>query len=240
MDSLYKSNFKMIDKGKIFERIMVIGDVHAPFTSNDCLEALRKVRQGFKPDLIIQVGDLMDLKAWSKYGTEPDDLSPQDEFSFAMDVVDKLSRICPNMHLVMGNHDIRTFRRATFAQLPKQMLRELSEIFPYKGWKFNLSPNDRVIANTEKGPVLFLHGDEDGGDAIAKAGRLGVSVVQGHDHKSYFQFINSLTHTIFGASCGCIIDSKGKGFRYAARMNNASVQGVGLIYRGVYRFEPFI
>jgi Icc-related predicted phosphoesterase len=52
-------------------KILALGDIHYPFQNNSALEWCIEVVRKEKPDLVIQVGDLYDFYAFSKYTRSP-------------------------------------------------------------------------------------------------------------------------------------------------------------------------
>lgn len=231
---------KMLNKGKIYKKILVLPDLHAPFLNLAAAQDAARWAKKHKPDLIIQVGDLMDQKAWSRFPKDVDDFSPHQEFEIAMDQMDEIHDLFPKMEVILGNHDKRIMHKAMEAGLTKHVIRELDELFPYKGWNWHLGAKDRLIVNTATGPVYFLHGDEMGGTPAAKSRRLGMNIVQGHTHQASISYMyNELTdQTVWSMEVGNMMDTASKGARYSAANPVGTIEGFGVVGNGIPYFIP--
>ena len=231
---------RLYKNGRQFSKILVIPDLHTPFMDWKAVQVVAKWAKKHEPDLIIQLGDLLDFKAWSRWPKDPDDYSPHDEFEFAIEATKRLYNLFPNMEILMGNHDLRIAKRALDVGFTRHILRDLQDVFPYEGWNWWSNPKERLIVNTQRGPILFQHGDEQAGNAIQKARLFGVSVVQGHDHQARIDFSETLSASVFGASAGHLMDQSSKGARYAQRNGRYPVKGYMIIKFGVPYFIPIV
>lgn len=193
-------------------KILVLGDLHFPWHEHRCLEACYEFSKKYKPDLVIQVGDIIDGKAWSRYPKDPDDLSPELEWQQVVTSMAQLNKMFPQLVILQGNHCLRIMTRASEAGLCQPLIRTLNQVFDYKGWKWHVQPKPYVADG-----ITFIHGDELPGNAWQKAQKIGKPLVQGHDHLGYLQYVNTFDHQIFGMSVGCMIDAKSIAARYAAR-----------------------
>jgi predicted phosphodiesterase len=228
----------LFNKGKKYNKILCIPDPHAPFVAIDALNVVGKWAKNHKPDLVVILGDLMDQKAWSRWPKDPDDYSPHEEFERAVNQVELIHDLFPKSQVLIGNHDIRVMHKAMEVGLTKHMVRELDEVFPYEGWDWRLNPAEKLIVNTERGPIWFCHGDEQGGTVAQKSRLLGLSVVQGHTHQAGITFSKGLAHNVFGMECGMLLDKDSKAARYAAASGKYPVTGFGVIKYGVPYFIP--
>lgn len=88
---------------------------------------------------------------------------------------------------------------------------------------------------------MFLHGDGFSGrhGALVAAQRHRRSVVIGHIHAhAGVQWETSLTGSIFGMNCGCLIDPEATAFAYARHLAQRPTLGCGVIVDGVPQFVP--
>jgi hypothetical protein len=229
---------KLFNNGKIYNKILLIPDPHAPFIDMAAMAVVGKWAKNHKPDLVVFLGDLMDQKAWSRWPKDPDDYSPHEEFERAIEQIQALQQMFPKAEILTGNHCIRIARAAMEVGLTKHIMRELDEVFPCKGWNWHLDPAKKLIVNTPRGPVWICHGDEQGGTVAAKSRLLGISVAQGHSHQASITFSKSLVHDIFGMECGMLMDRDSKGARYATASGRYPSVGFGVIKYGVPYFIP--
>jgi len=51
------------------------------------------------------------------------------------------------MVILRGNHDTRVLRKAVEAGIPKQMFRDVDDVFGFKGWEW-IGQNKKLIINT--------------------------------------------------------------------------------------------
>lgn len=209
-------------------RVFVLGDIHAPWVLWKALEDAARARDAYKPDRVIQVGDMIDAKAWSRHPKDPDDC-PSSEWDQTEIAMDKVHKLFPELTILSGNHDRRIMHRASEVSLPSQLVKSLKECFPYKGWEWRVDGSQQLTIDG----VLYIHGDETLGNAWQKAQRMGNSVVQGHDHMAYLQYINTFNSQIWGMSVGTFLDGASAAARYAARNPFRSWHGWATVTDGV-------
>ena len=223
---------------KVYNKILVIPDAHAPWVNWTALLQAHSWYKRHKPDLVICLGDLTDQKIWSRWPKDVDDASPSEEYIEAEKCLQRLHKMFPKMIILRGNHDTRILNRAIEAGIPAQMFKDVDQVFNFKGWTW-IPANDKLIIQTVRGPVLFVHGDEQGGTVAQKARILGHSVVQGHTHKASITYTTTMEGTIFGAEMGCIMDTKSKAAKYAAANPVGSAVGFGVVKWGVPYFVDY-
>jgi predicted phosphodiesterase len=232
---------KVENKGKksdIPTTILVLPDLHFPFADWSGIEKAHAWAEKHKPDLVIQIGDLFDQKAWSRFEKDPDDLSPEDEWTQAFNDVERLHELFPKMHILSGNHDRRFYLKAAAASLPSKLVKSLKELFPFTGWTWHVDAKDRLIVPSARGDILFLHGDEMGGTPLSKATQLGVNLVQGHTHQASVNYAQTLNKYVFAAEAGHLMDVNSKGARYAARNPKGASAGFLILKHGCCYFIP--
>ena len=49
------------------KRILVISDMHIPYHHKDSIKFLKEIKKEFKPDTVINIGDLLDFHAISMH-----------------------------------------------------------------------------------------------------------------------------------------------------------------------------
>ena len=54
------------------KRILVISDLHIPFHHKDSFAFLETIKKEYKPDFIINIGDLLDFHAINMHTHDPD------------------------------------------------------------------------------------------------------------------------------------------------------------------------
>lgn len=208
-------------------RILVLGDLHLPWVLWDCVYACAEFKKKYKPDLVVQMGDFTDQKAWSRYPKDLEDPTPTMEWLMVEQSVERLKKVFPEMTILEGNHCRRMMYKATEAMLPRQLIKRVDQIFGVETWTFHFD-----VDPFEADGIAFVHGDEMPGNAWQKAQKLGQSVVQGHDHLGYIQHIRTFNRKTFGMSVGTMVDPKTPAAKYAAKNPMKSFVGWGTITDG--------
>ena len=228
----------MIKLKKNYNKILVLPDIHAPWVNWGAIKQAKKWHDKHKPDLVIQLGDITDQKIWSRWQADPDDFSPSQEFEKAEKVLKKLHKMFPNMIILRGNHDDRVKARAIEAGIPGRMFRDVNDVFNYDGWNW-IRRDERLIVNTPRGEILFMHGDEMGGTPAQKSRILGMSVIQGHTHKVTTTYTNTPHGHFFGMDMGCLMDVDSKAAAYASANPIGVSIGFGVVKFGVPYFVSY-
>jgi len=92
-------------------RIIVLGDIHAPYESKRAVALAKKVCKAVKPGLIISIGDLVDCYSISDYPRDPARISRLErEVEAAARVIKDFSALADDFQLCSGNHEFRLER----------------------------------------------------------------------------------------------------------------------------------
>ena len=224
---------------KKYKKILFITDLHLPWVNWKAVKQAYKWAEKHEPDIVICGGDLTDQKIWSRWQASPDDFSPSKEYQETEKAIYKLYEMFPNMHIIRGNHDKRVLSKAIEAGIPKQMFNDISDVFNFDGWRW-LDPDEHLVVNTDRGEILFKHGDEMGGTVAAKSRLLGVNYAQGHTHKATITYSNILDRSFFGLEGGTLMDTDSKAAQYACSNPVSSAVGFTIIKYGIPYFIPYI
>ena len=232
------------DLGKTFvpevcHRILVVGDLHAPYTHVDAMDFLESVRDTYCPDMVVQVGDETDGHAISFHESNPNLDSAGVELEKAKVVLENLHELFPNLLVCDSNHGSLVYRRAKAHGLPVQFIKKYRDIlFPDHGapkWSWA----DAWVLNTPLGPVRFQH--QVSGDFMLNASHERTSLVLGHEHGRFeVQYAASSTALYFGAYAGCLIDRKSLAFAYGRLARKKPILGVLVITEGCPQLIPML
>lgn len=227
------------DVPAVCRRILVIGDLHAPYTHKDAMEFLRHMRDTYKPDMVIQMGDETDGHAISFHDSDPNLDSAGVELEKAKLVLEDLHELFPNLLVCDSNHGSLVYRRAKAHGLPVQFIKKYRDIlFPEHGAK-KWSWSDAWVLNTPLGPVRFQH--QVSGDFMLNASHERTSLVLGHEHGRFeVQYAASSTALYFGAYAGCLIDSKSLAFAYGKLHRKKPILGCLTITDGCPSLVPML
>lgn len=201
--------------------VLIIGDLHCPWTLNGYLEFCREQQEKFNCGTIIFIGDLVDGNSWSYHEHDPDGSGQNEEINQARQELKRWFHTFPVAKCTLGNHDLLVTRKAKTHGLSSEFLRPFNEIWGApKTWEFGY---DFTINN-----VRYVHGDA--GDAIKIAIDSRISTVQGHLHtKAFTVWSVSEKDRIFGLQVGCGIDHKKYAFAYAKPLAKKPIIGCGVV-----------
>ena len=187
-------------------RILVIGDLHAPFQHPKYLEHCKAVKKHYKTTHTILIGDVMDANFSSFHEINPDGWGAGDELDKTIEELDKWHRAFIGADVIWGNHDRMAMRKVMSSGLSQRWLRGINDVLDVPSWNFHMK---RVHDN-----VLYIHGE--GVTARTKALRSGRSVVQGHRHTESYVWYNPKDYgSQFGMQVGCGINPDAYAFAYA-------------------------
>ncbi len=217
--------------------VLAIPDLHLPWCHPDTLRFLEAVAEKYAPDVIIQLGDLVDNHSVSFHKADPDGFSPGMELVHARESIQGLARLFPEVIVLEGNHDLRFLRKAFEYGLPKASIVAFKELFHLPDlWQVTY---DIIIDG-----VLYTHGT--GYSGKYASGRIAAeaqrSVVHGHIHVyPGLVWLNSRYRgDLFGMNCGCLIDQQAYPFGYARDKKAGVGLGCGVVKDGIPYFIPML
>lgn len=218
-------------------RIFVLGDLHLPWPSWTCLKLAAKFVKQYNPDLIVQVGDFIDAHSWSRFPRMPFSPSAEQEWQMVEKATAKLHAMFPedlNWYILEGNHDRRLQMRAFEVQLPGQLTRPLSELFPFANWKWHVHQRPLVVDG-----VSYIHGDEIAGKHARIAEAIGRSVVHGHHHKdASIAYADTFDRQVWTMNVGCAFDQESVAAYYAKKSVMRSWIGWATVTDGLPQLYP--
>lgn len=195
-------------------RVLVIGDLHAPFIRKGYLEHCIKVKAQYNCDTIVFIGDVIDNHYSSYHETDPNGLGGATELELAIEMLKPWYQAFPNAYIMIGNHDRLIMRKAQSSDVPRQWIRTYSEVLQTPGWIFTESID---IDN-----VNYNHGE--GGTARNKAKNNLESTVQGHIHtQAYIEFFVGKKSKIFGMQVGCGVDDTAYAMAYGKHFKKQAI-----------------
>lgn len=223
----------------VARRILVIGDLHEPYTHQDAYAFLKTVRDEYRPDIVVQIGDETDGHAISFHDSDANLDSAGVELEKAKLGLERLHDLFPNLLVCDSNHGSLIYRRAKAHGLPVQFIKKYRDIlFPEHGapgWSWG----DAWDLNTPLGVVRFQH--QVAGDLLLNAAHERKSMVIGHFHGKYdISYAASSTALYFGAHCGCLIDNKSLAFAYGRLSRSKPILGVMTITDGCPALKPML
>lgn len=213
------------EEGK--SRVLVIGDIHCPFDLEEYLYHCQQMYLDFHCNQVVFIGDVIDNSYSSYHETDPDGYSAGEELLRAKDRLQRYYKAFPKATVILGNHDRLIKRKAFSGGVPKEWIKEFSEVLEVPGWDFV----DHIVIDG----VLYVHGE--GGTARTRIKSEHQSTVQGHLHtQAYIEWIFNAQHRVFGMQVGTGIDFDAFAFAYAKRGKKPAVS-CGVVLNGT---QPFL
>jgi hypothetical protein len=218
-------------------RVLCISDLQLPFAHRDAFEFVRTVRDEYDTDTTVNIGDELDMHAFSgKFPHDPDGYSPGHELAAGIKALQPWYEEFPDTKVCTSNHRDRYYKKAFNAGLPKKAILSSRVLLDAPdGWEWRKS---WIIDG-----VKYEHGDSQGGiDAarlLAIANRQ--STVIGHHHAhGGVRYIANDDEVIFGLNTGCLIDRHAYVFEYGSANKFKPTLGCGVVLYGVPYFIPMI
>lgn len=236
---------KKIKRDKSFNaRYLICSDLQVPFQFDAAITNLKKLVKAYKFDLVLNVGDELDLNTISKYSQGKAE-SFQQTLNADRDLCKEILYDLKTDVISRSNHADRLF--AALTQVPGLMA--LPELQYEKFMDF-----DRLGIYYAKKPYaipgtdfVLCHGDEGnmsklgGGTALNIAKRWGKSVISGHSHRMGYQcqseaFGGRLQRVLVGVEVGHTCSMKK--MSYLAKSNYYANWQAGVVILTVKRGNP--
>lgn len=227
---------KSVADGKTYNSILVISDMHHPYSHPDTTTFLSALKNKYKFDKVVCIGDEVDFHALSFHDSDPDLPSAGDELSRAIRALSPIYKMFPKMDIVESNHGSMVLRKGLASGMPKAVLRSYNEVLkspPGWLWKFDLK------VQTPLGQVYFCHGKS--GSAGRLASQYGMSCVQGHFHeKAQITYISTPEKLMFDAHTGCLADDKSLALGYNKINPRRPIVSTLIIINGIPQIIPMV
>lgn len=210
--------------------------MHVPYHHKDSIEFLKEIKKEYKPDTIINIGDLLDFHAISMHEHNPDLFSAGHELKEAKKYIKQLEDIFPKMVEVDSNHSSLVYRRALKFGMSKEFLKNYGDFLGTKKWEW---VDDLALTLSNNKRCFFTHGRS--ADVLKVSQTMGMSCVQGHYHTKFLiSYWANPDNIFFGMNVGCLIDQKNMAFAYAKNFRTRFIIGCGMIIDGIPRLMPMI
>ncbi len=221
--------------------VLAVPDLHFPWVFANGLTGLYGAIEQIKPDIVLQLGDLYDMYAHSKYARSHDVMTPKEEKLEARAGAEafwnNVKKCAPNAERVQikGNHCDRASKRIADKYPEIMSFVSMDEYFEFPGVKTIHDSRQIVIIDN----VMYTHGHYTKLGDHAKA--YNMSVVHGHTHRAGVFFMNKYDQQgnafpIWELDCGFMADNDAVPMQYTAVRRTNWVHGYGLIQDGQPRF----
>lgn len=170
-----------------YKRTFIFGDIHFPFHHPVALAVAMYYCIKWKPEVIVQVGDLRDWYSSSRFTRKVNLFTPKEEDEKATYLSDlfweTLIKHLPKAEKwqLMGNHDIRPIKRVeeNCSELTDDIIERVQERYTFDGVKTVYDPTEEL----DLYGVRFIHGYRNLGDHVAFN---QMPIVCGHTHRGGF------------------------------------------------------
>ena len=207
-------------------RILVIGDIHAPFCLDGYLDFCKEVYAKYNLNQVVFIGDILDNHYASYHETDPNGMSGGTELEYAIAQVTKWADAFPIADVIIGNHDRIIMRKAFSSSVPMEWIRSYNEVLG-TDWDWS----ERVVYDN----VQYVHGE--GGTARTKAKNDMMSTVSGHIHtQAYCEWLVGRNFRVYAMQVGCGIDADSYGAAYARHFKRQAI-GCGVVLGGHTAFN---
>ena len=215
-------------------RVLVIGDLHAPCTRKGYLEFCKDIYRKHKCNKVVFIGDLVDFHGISFHARTASAPGVLDEYELALACIQEWYAAFPRAIVTIGNHDDRVRRLAETVNIPSKFLRCDADIWQTPGWDW--------VDSTIIDDVYYMHGTGHAGlhPAYNAAKQMCMSVVMGHIHGvAGITWLASPVKRWFGMSVGIGVDDKAWAFAYGKHVKRKSIVSCGVVLDGNPYLEIF-
>lgn len=207
------------------KRILIISDLHAPYSHQDTEAFLKAVKNKYNPTRVILSGDEADFHAISFHDHDPDLESPGTELQKTIDALKPLYKLFPKAEVLESNHGSLVMRKAQAVGLSKNFFRTYQEILQApEGWTWHFD----ITTKLPNGQKCYFHHSK--GKPLKTGQLYGMSHVCGHHHESFdIQYWSTPESLFFAMTVGCLVDKKSLAMAYGKNNQKRPIVGVGLI-----------
>lgn len=201
------------------DNILIIGDIHEPFSLKGYLEFCREQQEKYNCGRVVFIGDVIDSHFSSYHSTDPDGYGAGDELDRAIDKISEWYKVFPEATVIIGNHDRLAYRKAFSGGVSERWLREYNEVLKTPNWDF--------VENLEVFNVNINHGE--GGTAKTRMKNELQSQIQGHLHSQfYIEYLAGNGAMVFGMQVGSGVDRHAYSMSYGKHYKKPIV-GCGVL-----------
>ena len=219
-----------------YKKILVISDMHLPYQHKDAITFLKEIKKEFKPDYVVNIGDLLDFHAINMHTHDPDLYSAGHELDKSKEYIKQLEDIFPEVTEVDSNHSSLVYRRALKYGMSKAFLKPYGEFLGTRKWKW---VDDLTLTMSNGQRCFFTHGRS--ADILKVSQTMGMSAVQGHYHTKFLiSYWANPDNLFFAMNVGCLINQKSMAFNYAKNFKTRFILGCAIILNGVPRLLPMV
>jgi hypothetical protein len=211
------------------KRTLIISDLHIPWMHQDALDFCKAVRDKYKLDQVISVGDELDWASISFHDHDPSLPGPTDELNMALPIVAQWRKHFPKMRLARSNHGDLLRRKLFSHGLPEAAAKTYAELYNTPNWTWH----DEIVEDMHGIPLIIRH--DFGANLKSSLAKVGDSCVAwGHRHTLFgVHYRANLRYRQWAMCVGCLIDPAHRAFSYGRGTLDRPMLGVGIVADGM-------
>lgn len=219
------------------QRILVIGDIHAPYQHRDTLHFLSKLKERYKPTRVVQIGDEVDGHRWSMHVPQVNAMGATEEVSAAKSFLQELAQLFPVMDIIESNHGSLKYRKAHQHQIPLEFIKSYQDVWGTPdGWQWHYE----LVLDLPNGLKCTFHHSR-GANTLLNSQRMGTCLVQGHHHEKLgVQYWASPYGMQWAVQTGCLADETSVAMSYGKNNVKKHCMGAVMIINGYPLVVPMI
>lgn len=221
----------------VAKKLLVLGDLHAPFHHPDAFRFMEALKKAVKPDRVVHIGDEVDWHSQSYHEKNPDLPHPGEELRLVRQYMRQLHTLFPKMDVIDSNHGNLPTRKAQTIGFPSGFLQDKNSIYDIpKGWEYHF---DLELALPRNQKVYFHHGKSS--NVVNTAKEAGVNTVQGHYHgKMGVTWFGQPDRMLWAAQTGCLVDHRSLAMAYGKNNLSRALLGSLVVLDGKPSTIPMI
>lgn len=208
---------------------MVIGDAHFPFCRPEQIMRAAYFAEIIKPTNIVQLGDLYDFYALSKFPRSRNCYNPFEEVAIGKEMAKRfwaeLRRASPKSfcYQLLGNHDERPHKRVLEACPDSEVFFSYKSCFDFEGVRTIWDLREEL----ELDGRLYFHYRKNFGQ---NAAHFGKSCIFGHTHREQWKRSDFGNGSVFEYNVGLFGDPNAKELSYTpSKITHWSIGGIAVI-----------
>jgi len=219
--------------------ILCVPDLHIPYEHPDALAFISAVMSEYNPNVVVNLGDMLDFHNISFHNSDPDLDNAGIELDRARDKIAHWENLIPEQYIVGSNHGDLPLRQFIASGLPRELLKSYNDIYEVgDGWKF--VPDLTIETSSKYLPDIYIaHGIRK--NALQVSQQRGQRFVCGHYHEDFsVRYAGNPNSLLWAVMSGCLIDKKSLAFNYNMLNLNRPLLGCTVILYGIPFLIPMI
>jgi hypothetical protein len=218
-----------------------VGDVHAPWIHKPTFSKILQIVESFKPEIIVQIGDIYDMLSYSRFPKNPNTISPEVELQEGRAVAEEMWKLLQKKsnkakcYQILGNHDVRPAKKAMelAPELATLIGNQTRALFEFEDVQTIHDHTQELIL----GEICFIHGYRSKLGDHCKHNMM--NTVVGHSHRGGTFFMPTIKgKKIWELNAGYVANPAAEPLRYSQQKYIHWTHGVGLVDYWGPRFIP--